>query len=646
MCGIIGSVRRGACLDERIALTMRDTLEHRGPDDAGLWQSHANGVTLGSRRLAILDLSSRGHQPMHDAGGTLTIAFNGEIYNCVELRRELQSFYSFRSHTDTEVLLAGYSHWGPDFVHRLNGMFAFAIWDSRQKILFAARDRFGEKPFYYHRAPSLLLFASEIKAILASGMVAAEPNPPALFRFLAYRETDESEVTFFKNIVALPPAHTLHYSPAEDMLLVRRYWDLDPAAETRHSNDTQYAEHLLDLLHQSVRIRLRSDVPVGSCLSGGLDSSAIVSLVAAEVKGGRQSTFSARFPERAVDEGEFIQPVAQEFSVTNHGVYPDPQKLMEEAGNLAWHQEHPFVGPSIYAQWCVMRLAAEHGVTVLLDGQGADESLAGYLSSQSYHYKDLWNQLRWASLAKSLWNHAVHGGPSSLAGLLLPQVVSPRGILPPSLLEPLSLSGDFTKLAASPATLAPAKFKSALHNELYQQLCCTMLPKLLRFADRSSMAFSREVRLPYLDHRVVEFLFAIPENQKIRGTTTKYILRQAMRGRLPAKVLGRRDKKGFETPQAGWLCGPLRNWAAEILGSQSFRERGWIDSSAALKVWNRFLVSPKRNQSIIFRWISLELWARTFLKNSHEFQIRPRRLPLPVSQISAAPEARLQLSEI
>jgi asparagine synthase (glutamine-hydrolysing) len=619
---------------------MRDSLQHRGPDDAGLWRSPTHGVTLGSRRLAILDLSPRGHQPMQDASGALTVAFNGEIYNCIELRRELQTFYPFRSQSDTEVLLAGYSHWGPDFVHRLNGMFAFAIWDSRRRQLFAARDRFGEKPFYYHRAPSVLLFASEIKAILASGMVTAEPNPAPIYRFLAYRETDESETTFFKNILSLPPAHTLLYSPTQDTLLIRRYWDLDPAAEIRCQKDIQYAENLLDLLQQSVKIRLRSDVPVGSCLSGGLDSSSIVSLVS-ELNGNRQCTFSARFHEPGVDEGDFIRPVVRQFAVTNHAVYPEPQQLIEEASKLAWHQEHPFVGPSIYAQWCVMRLAAQHNVTVLLDGQGADESLAGYLSSQSFHHRDLWTQFRWGSLAKSLWSYTVRGGPTTLASLLLPQIAQPNGMLPLSLLEPISITPDFAKVAAAPATLVPAKFKSALHNELYHQLLCSMLPKLLRFADRSSMAFSREVRLPYLDHRLVEFLFAIPENQKIRGTLTKYVLRQAMRGRLPEKVLGRTDKKGFETPQGTWLSGPLRSWAEEIITSRSFRERGWIDPAAAVKLWKRFLASPSRNQSVIFRWISLELWARTFLSDLHQFQARPKKLPSTMARTSPYSESRV-----
>jgi len=606
---------------------MRDSLAHRGPDDAGLWLSRVDGVALGSRRLAILDLSPRGHQPMQNASGTLTVVFNGEIYNCVELRQELRKTYEFRSQADTEVLLAAYSLWGPDFLHLLNGMFAFALWDSKKHCLFAARDRFGEKPFYYFRRPSLFLFASEIKAILASGMVTPEPSLPSIYRFLAYRETDSGEETLLKNIVALRPAHALLYFPRQDSLRTWQYWDLDPASEIRYRDDHAYSEHLHDLLRQSVKIRMRSDVPLGSCLSGGIDSSSIVSLMASHSNGHRQSTFSARFDDPQVDEGEYIQAVVERFSTASYNIYPDPLLMIKEIDAFAWHQEHPFVGPSIYAQWCVMRLAADCGVTVLLDGQGADESLAGYLVSQGFHYRDLFSQFSWITLLKSVRTQANQAGLRSLPAMLLPERSTIFGRVP-LLCEPLALLPEFASLAFSPPSRAKTHFKSALHNELYQQLRCSMIPKLLRFADRSSMAFSREVRLPYLDHRIVEYLFAIPETQKIRGATTKFVLRNAMQGRLPDKITNRTDKKGFETPQSAWLRGPLRVWAECILRSNSFRERGWVDQEEALRVWRGFLTHSSRNEALLFRWLSLEVWARAFLKPSEAFRALPdRRFP-------------------
>jgi asparagine synthase (glutamine-hydrolysing) len=616
VCGIIGSVRHAFCLPAATSVRMRDSLAHRGPDDAGLWISPLDGVTLGSRRLAILDLSPRGHQPMQDSTKTLTIAFNGEIYNHKELRKDLQRTYSFQSHSDTEVLLAAYSHWGPDLLQRLNGMFSFAIWDSKNNHLFAARDRFGEKPFYYFRRSSLLLFASEIKALLASGMVAPEPNLKAIYRFLAYRETDAAEETFFKDILALLPGHALLYSPKQDAFKIWKYWDLDPAEEIRHKNDQVYSEHLLDLLSKSVAIRLRSDVQVGSCLSGGMDSSSIVSLASSQLGTNKQATFSARFNDSAIDEGEYISAVSNQFATRNHTVYPDPLRMLEEMDAFIWHQEHPFVGPSIYAQWCVMRLAASHGVTVLLDGQGADESLAGYLASQGFHYRDLFADLRWITLVRSISTQSKQNGLHAVANMLLPQLPIFRSQFARMLANRSCLLPDFSRIAFAPPTLAPAKFKSELNNELYQQVRCSMLPKLLRFADRSSMAFSREVRLPFLDHRVVEYLFAIPEAQKIRRTTTKFVLRNAMLGKLPDKVVNRTDKKGFETPQAAWLRGPLRPWAESILHSSSFRERGWVNQPAAVRAWRRFLSWPHSQPAILFRWLSLEAWARMYLNSS------------------------------
>jgi asparagine synthase (glutamine-hydrolysing) len=621
---------------------MRDSLAHRGPDDAGLWASAADGVTLASRRLAILDLSPRGHMPMHDTSGNLTVVFNGEIYNFLELRRVLQKIYSFQSHSDTEVLLAAYSAWGPDFLHLLDGMFAFAIWDSKEHSLFAARDRFGEKPFYYfHRSP-LFLFGSEIKAILASGMMQPEPNPSAIYRFLAYRETDAGEETFFKDILALPAAHALLYSPSQDTLKTWQYWDLDTAAEVRLVDDRAYADHFLELLRRSVRRRLLSDVPVGSCLSGGIDSSSIVSLVAEHRQGIRQSTFSARFEDPQIDEGQYIQPVTKQVSATNHSVYPDPLRMLDEMETLAWHQEHPFVGPSVYAQWCVMRLAQEHGTTVLLDGQGADEGLAGYLVSKGFHYRDQLLDLHWVTLLKSLAEQVNHGGSQSILAMMASQLPTATGLWRHFRPEPLALVTDFSKLAEAPPTPVRVKFKSALHNELYRQLRCSMLPKLLRFADRSSMAFSREARLPFLDHRILEYLFAIPETQKIRGGMTKFVLRNAMRGRLPDTVLKRRDKKGFETPQSVWLSGPLRAWSEDIFRSDTFRERGWIDQKAALEVWGRFISRPNRHQSLLFRWLSLETWARVFLKPSAVFSRVPEHKTLPVSTVKGCTEVFVQ----
>jgi asparagine synthase (glutamine-hydrolysing) len=621
MCGIVGCVGNRPGLDEISSLRMRDSLVHRGPDDAGVWSSSVDNVMLGSRRLAIFDLSPRGHQPMQDPSGALTIVFNGEIYNWVELRRELQRYYQFHTRTDTEVLLAAYAQWGTHCLDHLNGMFAFAIWDAKQKRLFAARDRFGEKPFYYYHRQDVLLFASETKALLAAGVVPAEPNLGAIYRYIAFRETDASEETFFKDVISLPAGHALAYSPATDLLRTWQYWDIDPDASVRYPKESAYAEYFSNLLSDSVKLRLRSDVTVGSCLSGGLDSSTIVSHIASQRSAKQQVTFSIRSEDPALDEGRYIRLVSEKFSTTNFEVYPDPLRLVEEMDSFVWHQDHPSLNGSVYAQWCVMRLARDRGVTVLLDGQGGDEHLAGYMETTGYHLRDLAFNSQWATLVNAAISRIRHSGIRTIGPILAPQLpqMAQRAIR--SIYEPLSLNDDFALSAFSPPTSVRERFRSSLHNELYRQLRCTMLPKLLRFADRSSMAFSREVRLPFLDHRIAEYLFAIPESHKISGATTKAILRQAAQGRIPSEIISRKDKKGFEVPQSAWLSGPLRPWVESILNSSDFRQRGWIDPIRAHQIWRRFLNHPQRYHNLILRWVSLETWARVFLK--HQAAISP-----------------------
>ncbi|MGB9881060.1 MAG: asparagine synthase (glutamine-hydrolyzing), partial [Anaerolineae bacterium] len=372
---------------------------------------------LGSRRLAIIDTTPGGHQPMLDQEGGLVIVHNGEIYNYIEIRAELERCgHRFRSNSDTEVLLAAYKEWGPDCLRHLNGMFAFAIWDERRQELFAARDRFGEKPFYYHHDPerAFFIFASEIKALLGSGLISPKPNYKAIYRYLVHREIDVGSETVFEGIAALPPAHALSYSRAQGRLKIWRYWDLDPDAEIRLPHDAAYAERFLELLTDAVRLRLRSDVPVGSSLSGGLDSSTIVCLIAKKLRGGIQKTFSARFHDRRYDEGSYIQRVIEWTNVEGHAVYPDPARLPEEIEALTWHQEQPFFSTSIYAQWNVMRLAKEIGVTVLLDGQGGDETLAGYHIYFGPYFRELLLSLRWGKLIKDLYRYMQEQGPGNL----------------------------------------------------------------------------------------------------------------------------------------------------------------------------------------------------------------------------------------
>lgn len=620
MCGIVGCISRVPVLPLAPFLEMRDTLSHRGPDDAGIWRSAGGSVMLGSRRLAILDLSPNGHQPMLDEKGSVAIIFNGEIYNYAELAEELKTKgYRFRSLSDTEVLLKAYDAWGTGCLDRLNGMFAFAIWDETRQELFAARDRFGEKPFYYYHDSdrAILLFASEIKALLASRLVNSQPNGNAIFRYLAHYEIDAGADTLFHGIMALPPAHALLYVRPGETLRIWRYWDLDSEAEVRLSNDQAYAERLRELLTDAVRIRLRSDVPVGSSLSGGLDSSTIVSLIARERVGSVQKTFSARFHDPRIDEGRYIRSVVEGMGVDSHSVYPDPSRLPEEMDALTWHQDHPFYGSSVYAQWVVMRLARDQGVTVLLDGQGADETLAGYHSYFGPHYRDLLKGLHWAKLINSVYCYVREHGSRNLPNIVSELLPYPLRLSLKRFFRPLGIRPEFARQWRGGPARTSHKFKSDLQEDLYLTLTRT-LPALLRYADRNSMAFSREVRLPFLDHRVVEFIFAAPADQKIRGTSTKVILRAAMRGIVPEETRIRKDKIGFATPECSWLRGPLQLWAGEILNSSAFRDRSWVEPNVVRRVWREFLSGRDGLHTVIWRLLSLEMWARIFLDNGLE----------------------------
>jgi len=640
MCGIAGTVNAAGLVTREQVIAMRETLAHRGPDDAGLWTSPRGIAMLASRRLAILDLSPAGHQPMEDTDSGLVIVFNGEIYNYVELANELSSAgYRFHSRTDTEVILKAYARWGEECLEHLNGMFAFAIWDERRQQLFAARDRFGEKPFYFYHDPNRHLFAftSEIKALIAGKFFTARPSTHAVYKFLTSSGMDAGSETLFVNVVALPAAHWLKFSQRAPSLQVQRYWDLDPVRKIRLADDREYAERFLGLLSDSANLRLRSDVPVGSSLSGGLDSSTIVGLVARTKPSAGQETFSARFFERSFDEGPHIERVVSRSHLRNYSVYPDPKNLPYEIEKLTWHQDAPFGSSSIYAQWCVMRLAREHGVTVLLDGQGGDEVLGGYHSYFSSYLTGLIGRFRlFAAIGTAIRYAAMHGiGQLPLISVgLLPAKLQSRA---KGWIRPLAIQKDLARAwPACPEEAAP-KFGDPFHDALYRTLTESTLPQLLRYADRNSMAFSREIRLPFLDHRLVEFLFAIPPEQKIDGITTKRILRNAVRGILPEEIRTRKDKVGFAPPENIWLRGPLCEWAEDILASSQFKQRGWMDAAAAQRLWRKFKEGQRSLQGIIWRWLSLEIWATACLspRTIHSQEL-PKRAPA-LSALAAFP---------
>jgi len=617
MCGIAGILGFGRPVSAQVLAAMNRTLVHRGPDDGGEWISPDGQVGLANRRLAILDLSPAGHQPMSSLDGAQWLAFNGEIYNYLELRQDLATRgHLFRTHTDTEVVLAGYSEWGERCVEQFNGMFAFAIWDARREVLFIARDRFGEKPLYYVQLSDRLVFASEIKALLADRDVPRRLDDVVVGRYLALALVDCDERTFFADVKQLPAAHTLTIG-RDGRTAFRRYWDLDLQVDRPPASDGDLAGEFRALLTDAVNIRLRSDVAVGSSLSGGLDSSSIVCTMSALLAGhptATQKTFSARYRDSSTDEGRFIESVVNQSGVEPHYVWIEGRDLADDLDGFVWHQDEPVAHTSQFAQWKVMKLARDCGVTVLLDGQGADEIIGGYPSPTfGYRYAEMLAGGHGVTLLRELAAFQRHHGNAAVALRYLAGALLPKGLKSAARRR---FNGTAGLVAPSGGTRVTAPTSRAvasapmLRRALYETLTVTSLPSLLRYGDRNSMAFSREARLPFLDHRLVEFAYSLPSDQLVRQATTKGVLRRAMSGVIPDMVRDRMDKIGFATPERDWFAGALRPCIEGALSD--LKRRGLIPPAAVDEQWTR-LVAGRGRSGNVWRLANLELWMQQFI---------------------------------
>ncbi len=617
MCAIAGIYNfDNSPVPEDLLHKMINILRHRGPDDEGYYITH--GIGLGHRRLSIIDLSPAGHQPMCNEDGNIWITYNGEVYNYIELAQELKARgHVFKSVTDTEVIIHAYEEYGEECLQKFNGMFAFAIWDDKKKKLFCARDRFGVKPFYYYSGGRSFHFASEIKAIITDSTIERKPNDRIIYDYLAYGLLDHTEDTFFEGIKSLLPAHYLVIENSE--IKIRRYWDLDPTKVKNKVDDEECASKFYELFRDSVRLRLRSDVPVGTCLSGGLDSSSIVCVAndllkecRAELK---QRTFSSCFDHKKYDERVFIESVLKKTGAEMNYTFPKGEDLFDLTQDIIWYQEEPFVSTSIFAQWHVMNLAKERGVKVLLDGQGADELLAGYHFYYYSFFADLIKTLSFTNIIKEIIFYSNHHSYSKLNALgIAVFYLSPNSLknkIKHIIGKKSWLKSEFIR-ANNKNERAISKYKSHLNNHLYQVLAMG-LPSLLHYEDRNSMAFSIESRVPFLDYRLVEFMFSLPNNQKINNGITKVVLRNAMKGILPEKVRNRMDKMGFVTPEDIWFRTCAKHEIIEIIGSDRFSKRKYFNVPEIKKEFEAHCKGKKNISSTIWRWINLELWFRKFI---------------------------------
>jgi asparagine synthase (glutamine-hydrolysing) len=570
MCGIAGIIHIDKeKVQPSVIKKMTDSIAHRGPDGDELWIDDNNRVGLGHRRLSIIDLSHEADQPMHYLE-RYTIVFNGEIYNYIELKEDLlKQGYHFKTTSDTEVLMALYDRHKENCLGMLDGMFAFAMYDAQEKKLFCARDRFGEKPFFYHyEKGKQFVFASEMKALWAMG-IGKEVNNRMLYNYLAEGYLDnpaDASETFYTACKRLPHASSLMLHADNIEITISPYYNIDTSFVNHAITEQQAVERFRELMYTSVKRRLRSDVPVGSSLSGGLDSSLVVCIIDDLVKNTAQvqKTFSAVFPGFVKDESRYIQQVVNATRVQPHYVTPDGQALQSEIDKLLYHQEEPIGSASIYVQYCVMRLAKENNVTVLLDGQGADEILAGY----HFFYKRFFAELSAtnktlfakelhaynANAASNSINANVYSGLKSKVATQFQQVVPVAKKVMDRYNEMKSpfFNSDFYRTYKNDS-FSNAPREKTLNQSLYNATMKKGLQELLRYADRNSMAHSREVRVPFLSHELVDFLFTLPPTFKIHKGWTKWILRQSFDHLLPQEICWRKDKIGYEPPQKSWL---------------------------------------------------------------------------------------------
>jgi asparagine synthase (glutamine-hydrolysing) len=670
MCGIAGYISLISTIeDNNVIVRMTDALRHRGPDDEGYilanldsgtlttWAGkdtrkdtvssgfnytpkyHVDSdkfhfekvnIALGHRRLSILDLSPSGHQPMCNKDGTIWIVYNGEIYNYIELRKELENKgRAFISKSDTEVLIHSYEEWGEECVNRFNGMWAFAILDMRKKTVFASRDRTGVKPFYYHYDGKRFIFASEIKALL--NIVPLSVNNGVVWDYLVLRTNHHFSETFYKGIIELEPSHSLSLPLSGEIseLKVKRYWNPDVNYELgKYSREEldRYSIKLLPLMENAVEIRLRSEVPVGSCLSGGLDSSAIVAIVnkflekkvGLDILGKRQKTFTSCFDDEAYDERKYANIIVSKCKVEPYYIFPNEEGLISDLEKVIQIQEEPFISSSIYAQYKVMEKVRDVGVKVLLDGQGGDELFGGYYS---YYFLNLVNLIRLSRLFEFVGEWRSMNRVAGLGNIYQMYSFAKEA----SKLFPLNVQLLMRDLAIREIEFIDNDFlnsykerarrwletisEASLGRRLHADLIAYNLKGLLKYEDRNSMFFSIEARTPYADDfRLMEFMLSMPNCYKVRKGWTKYIMRKTVEGLIPAEICWRKDKMGFVTPETKWLKTLIRKKKDELLSvNDHFFKKDHFKKKMA-----KFLKSDKEHFTLsnIWRVINIEIWLR------------------------------------
>ncbi len=607
MCGISGIINfNKEEVKENELRLMMSKMKHRGPDDEGVFLEDAVG--LGFVRLSILDLSIAGHQPMFSHDNKYVIIFNGEVYNYIEIREELKNKYQFKTGTDTEVILTAFQEWGESCLDKLNGMFSFVIYNTVTKDVFAARDRFGIKPFYYYQDNNRFIFASEIKSILPL-LKDREANDKIIYDYLLFNRTDHTEETFFKNIKKLKQGSWLKIK--DNDVEIKRWYNLTDkiGSNNAYVSPDEYRE----LFKESLKLRLRSDVPVGVSLSGGIDSSCVVTSLVNDFKLDELNTFSAVFgKDEATDESDFIdefRPMLKNMYFTS----PDSDAFFDDFIDFidAHNEPTPDTGP--YVQYKVMELASKY-VTVTLDGQGADEQLAGYHYFFGSYYVELIKKMKLIKFVdENIHYFKKHKSLNAIKYFiyyLLPANVQNK-INNQSF---LSIDKGFFKKNKGNSNMNKMLYSPKSLNESLLQHFEYKLEHLLRWEDLNAMHFSIESRVPFLDYRLVEATLASPSSQKIFKGETKHILREALKDILPEKITQRKDKKGFSNPRDKWFRSEkFKNYILDLINSDSFKNRGYFNSEIANQQFKKHLEGEIDISKEIWKWINLEVWFRKFI---------------------------------
>ena len=626
MCGIVGIKTSTPARDlPELIAKMLAPIAHRGPDGEGTWMDPGARCGLGHKRLAIIDPQG-GHQPISNEDGTLWIIFNGCIYNYRELQQTLRDAgHRFKTSTDTEVILHAYEEWGEACVARFNGMWAFAIYDAKTRTLFCSRDRLGVKPFYYCLINGQFHFASEIKALLATGQLAAEPDDDGLRQYLTFQYC-LGDRTLFKGVRKLSPGHNLIIGP-DGQVNIREFWDLRFDIDDSH-DEPFFVERLRELLEDSVRLRLRSDVPLGAHLSGGLDSSVVVGLARQLLGGAPLNTFTGAFRDGpAFDETRYARLVSEKSGTRYHETYMGPRDFADCIERIIWHMDEPAAGPGVFPQYLVSKLAASH-VKVLLGGQGGDELFIGY-ARYLVAYLEEWikgaiektaHRGRYVAtletivpslpsletylpMLKSFWSRGLFDEPARRYFALMDRFADSHALLSP----------QYKVDSATTYEEFRCEFEghgaAAMINRILRFDLKTHLQALLHVEDRTSMAWGLESRVPLLDYRLVELMASIPPVIKFRNGLLKHLFRKAVANVAPAEILDRTDKMGFPVPLAQWCKGELRDFVGGILQCRRCKERGLFNPKAV----DAAITGASAYSRGLWGALCLEIWFQRFI---------------------------------